>query len=170
MAYIKNVNTLEELKKMYKKLALKLHPDCGGSDDAMAELNNEYDNLFDQLKNTHKNKDGQTYTKETSETPDQFKDIINKLFALKMEGIEIEIVGSFIWITGNTKNYKDEIKALEFRYSPKKYAWYKAPSDYKKRSRKNYDMNTIRGMYGSQKVKSEQENKKYIQTAKRICN
>ena len=75
---------------MYKKLALKLHPDCGGSDDAMAELNNEYDNLFDQLKNTHKNKDGQTYTKETSETPDQFKDIINKLFALKMEGIEIE--------------------------------------------------------------------------------
>ena len=87
-----------------------------------------------------------------------------------MEGIEIEIVGSFIWITGNTKNYKDEIKALEFRYSPKKYAWYKAPSNYKKRSRKNYDMNTIRGMYGSQKVKSEQENKKYIQTSKRICN
>ena len=31
-------------------------------------------------------------------------------------------------------------------------------------------MNTIRGMYGSQKVKSEQENKKYIQTSKRICN
>ncbi|MDH5039515.1 molecular chaperone DnaJ, partial [Enterococcus faecalis] len=32
---------------------------------------------------------------------------------------------------------------------------YKAPSDYKKRSRKNYDMDTIRGMYGSQKIKEE---------------
>lgn len=157
MTYIKNVETLEELKKAYKKLALKLHPDCGGSDEEMAQLNNEYDDLFEKLKNTHKNKDGETYTKETTETPEQFKDIINKLFNLKMDGVVIEVVGTFIWLTGNTKPYKDEIKRLEFRYSPKKYAWYKAPKDYKKRSRKNYDMNTIRGMYGSQKVKSEKE-------------
>ncbi|MDT2605061.1 hypothetical protein P7D42_12685, partial [Enterococcus dongliensis] len=43
--------------------------------------------------------------------------------------------------------------------SPKKYAWYKAPSDYKKRSRKNYDMDAIRGMYGSQKVKEDKKEK-----------
>ena len=116
-----------------------------------------------KLKNTHKNKEGDTYTKETTETPEQFKDIINKLFNLKMDGVAIEVVGTFIWLTGNTKPYKDDIKALEFRYSPKKYAWYKAPSDYKKRSRKNYDMDTIRGMYGSQKVKEDKEEKKYLQ-------
>lgn len=163
MTYIKNVKTLEELKKAYKKLALKLHPDCGGSDEEMAQLNNEYDDLFEKLKNTHKNKEGETYTKETNETVEQFKDIINYLFSLKMENVSVEIVGSFIWLTGNTKPYKDEIKKLEFRYSPKKYAWYKAPKDYKKRSHKNYDMDTIRGMYGSQKVKEDKEEKKYLQ-------
>ena len=157
MTYIKNVETLEELKKVYKKLALKLHPDCGGSDEQMAQLNNEYDELFSRLKNTHKNKDGETYTKETAETPEQFKAILHQLFSLKMDGVIIEIVGTFIWLTGNTKPYKNEIKALKFRYSPKKYARYKAPSYYKKRSKKNYDMNTIRGMYGSQKMKSEKE-------------
>lgn len=152
MKYIKNVETLEELKKTYKKLALKLHPDCGGSNEEMAQLNNEYDELFSKLKNTHKNKDRETYTKETTETPEQFKDIINQLFNLKMENVEIEIVGTFIWLTGNTKEYKDSIKEQGFRYSGNKKAWYKAPDDYKKRSRKNYDMSTIRGMYGSTKV------------------
>mgnify|MGYP002660761647 FL=1 len=114
--YIKNVSTLEELKKMYKKLALEMHPDCGGNEEEMKVLNNEYDELFKKLKNTHRNFEGETYTKETTETPEEFKEIIEKLFKLKMEQVEIEIIGSFIWLTGNTKPYKDELKAMSFRY------------------------------------------------------
>ena len=166
--YIKNVSTLEELKKMYKKLALEMHPDCGGNEEEMKVLNNEYDELFKKLKNTHRNFEGETYTKETTETPEEFKEIIEKLFKLKMEQVEIEIIGSFIWLTGNTKPYKDELKAMSFRYSAKKVAWYKAPEDYKKRNRKNYEMNKIRDMYRSQTVKKsadkkERDEKKYLQ-------
>ena len=66
MKFIKDVTTLEELKRVYKKLALKYHPDMGGTDKEMAQINNEYEALFDKLKNTHKNKEGEYYQKLTT--------------------------------------------------------------------------------------------------------
>ena len=64
MKFIKDVTTLEELKRVYKKLALKYHPDMGGTDKEMAQINNEYEALFDKLKNTHKNKKVSTTKKK----------------------------------------------------------------------------------------------------------
>lgn len=46
--------TLEELKKQYKQLAVKHHPDKGGNTADMQEINAEYDRLFELLKNTHR--------------------------------------------------------------------------------------------------------------------
>jgi curved DNA-binding protein CbpA len=140
--------TLEELKKQYRELAMQHHPDMvGGSDESMKAVNAEYDNLFPKLKNIHQNKDGETYTKETAETPEFFKDLINDL--MSMDNIIIEIIGCFVWLTGNTRPYKDRLKALNFKWHMKKSAWYLAPEDYRKRSRKNYELDEIRAMYGT---------------------
>jgi len=139
--------TLEELKAAYRKLAMQHHPDRGGSDEAMKAVNAEYDRLFPKLKNVHKNKDGEEYTKETAETPEFFKDLINEL--MSMDGIIIEIIGCFVWVTGNTRPNKDRLKALKFQWHSKKAAWYLKPEDYRKRSRKEYDLDEIRSMYGT---------------------
>lgn len=54
MTYFKNVNTLEELRKQYKELLKKFHPDnANGSTEATQEINSEYDALFKVLKNRH---------------------------------------------------------------------------------------------------------------------
>ena len=148
--YFSNPQTLEELKKQYRELAFKYHPDRGGNNEIMKIVNNEYDELFERLKDIHRNKDGETYTakQETSETSEQFKDIISEL--MKMDDIVIEIIGCFIWVTGNTKTYKNRLKDLKFQWHSKKFAWYLKPEDYKKRSHKDYDLDEIREMYGTE--------------------
>lgn len=159
--YILNVTTLEELKKEYRRLAVLHHPDNGGDAENMKILNNEYDYLFERLKNTHKSHAGEYYEKEsTGETPEEWKELIEKLIALKMVDVTIEIIGSFIWISGNTKPYKDALKALGFKWSQNKMAWYMAPEGYRRKSRKQYDLNDIRGMYGNSTVKTDSEKEK----------
>ena len=39
----------------------------------MKILNAEYETLFERVKNIHVNKDGETYEKETNETPQEFQ-------------------------------------------------------------------------------------------------
>lgn len=148
MTYFKNIRTLEELKKEYKKLAMKNHPDAGGSEEVMKAINAEYDEVFKRVKNIHVNKDGQTYEKENNETPDMFKEIIEAL--MRMQGVSIELIGCFIWVSGNTKEYKDELKKLDFKWHSKKACWYKAPEDYRRFGKKQYSMDEIRDMYGVQ--------------------
>lgn len=157
--WFKNPTTLEELKKEYKKLAIKNHPDMGGSTEAMQEINAEYDRLFEILKNTHRSATGETYTAktETTETPEQFRSIIEKL--IHLDGITIEICGSWIWVTGNTFPNKEELKKMLFKYSKGKNAWYYHEPGYRKHSKKHFSLDDIRDMFGSETVNGSKQDK-----------
>ena len=147
--FVPKPETLEELKTMYRKLAIENHPDKGGNAETMKEINNEYDVLFPLLKDVHRNFEGEVYTahQESTESADSFKDLISEL--MKTEGIIIEIIGRFIWVTGNTKPYREQLKALNFQWHSKKLAWYLKPEDYRMRSHKDYSLDEIRFMYGT---------------------
>ena len=147
--FIPTPKTLEELKKQYRELAHKHHPDCGGDTETMQVINGEYSALFPKLKDIHQTKDGETYTakNESNETPEQFIDLINEL--MRMDNIIIEVIGCFVWVSGETKPYKEKLKELKFRWHSKKLCWYLKPDDYRRRSHKDYDMDEIRSMYGT---------------------
>ena len=157
--FIPTPTTAEELKTTYRKLAIKHHPDCGGSTETMQTVNAEYKNLFSKLKDTHRNKEGQAYTSNTptDELPEEFIEIINRL--IRMEGISIEIIGRFIWVSGETKPHKDTLKEMRFKWHSTKICWYLAPDDYRKRNKKQFSMNEIRTMYGSQDVETRPQTK-----------
>lgn len=153
MKYFTNPRTLEELKKQYKKLAFENHPDRGGNAEIMKKINVEYDELFQKLKNVHKNASGETYETETAEPPEMFKNIIEKIIIF--DGVEIEIIGAWIWVTGSTFPHREQLKELKFRFSNSKKAWYFHNDGYVRKTKKRYTLDEIRDLYGVEKIKNK---------------
>lgn len=145
---------LEDVKKRYHELIKKHHPDIGGDTATMAEINNQYEIAFERLKNVRRAATGETYNKESNETAAEYRDIIEGL--LHIPGIMIEIIGTWIWITGETKPVKEELKKVGFAFSAKKAAWYWHSEEYSKRRGKNYTMDDLRQKWGSMEVEKQE--------------
>ena len=166
MKYFNNVSTLEELRRQYKELLKKYHPDNPqGSTAATQEINAEYDRLFKLLKDKHENKSDKTAdgtaSKQTSynanmydwENDRSLREVLQKI--INFDGIEIEIVGAWLWVSGNTYNYKKELKEIGFKWASQKKQWYFHTDSYRKKSRKSLSMDDIRNYYGSTKVQTD---------------
>lgn len=169
MKYFQNIHTLDELKKAYYRLALKHHPDCGGDTETMKAINQEHDELFARLKKESKtgakvnSEYGNAQSAESSEAPEEFRNIIDLL--LRMRGLHIELCGSWLWIGGDTFPHRGELKAAGCRWAPKKglWSWHHA-EDSSSFYRGKRTMNEIRTKYGSQLFTSR-ENTEYIGAA-----
>lgn len=148
--YFKDCETIEQAKQVYRMLAKQLHPDNGGDAKQFVDMQNAFEH-FCNNQHTHFSEKSANGTSKKSEPFDAklFMDIINKLSTIP--GIDIEICGSWVWITGNTYPYKDYLKECGCRWSVGKKRWYWTESPYQKRSSKK-SMNRIRAEYGSQKV------------------
>lgn len=151
MKYFANCKTLEDLKKEYRRLAMIHHPDVGGTVEEMQAINAAYDALHEVLKQAH-NQQADEYH-QTTETPEEYREIIETL--LRMDGLEVELCGSWLWIGGETRKHKDELKAAGCRWSSNKKLWYWRHVEEGHRWHKgNKTMSQIRSKYGSQTFRS----------------
>ncbi len=143
---------IEELKRDYHRLARQYHPDNGGSKEKMQQLNAAYDNAFDRLKNIHVSASGDTYTTdETTETPEMFREIIEHIVNLPFD---IEIIGRWIWVSGNTYTYKNHLKQIGFRWAKNKCAWYWHTPEDSTNNKKKMTLDEIRSLHGTTKIKT----------------
>jgi hypothetical protein len=163
--YFKGINDLQELKAKHLELAKANHPDNGGDAAIMAKINAEYDEKVKELAaGAEKPRNG--YTDAAANMTDEeiaaaiaeeFKTTLNKLMALDLDGVKVELIGSWLWVSGNTKPIKDELKALKFRWCPKKdgqpWTWHDSYT-YCPSSKGRMTKKDIENKYGVEELKS----------------
>ena len=71
---------------------------------------------------------------------------------LHYEDITIDVVGSWIWLCGDTKPIRSTLKDLGFKWASKKKMWYYG--EMKGRSHKEQSLDDIKGKYGCTTIKS----------------
>ena len=142
----KSIEGINEAKKVYRYLAKQLHPDVGGSTEAFKLLNQVYNHILEH---------GLNILKE-SEFDLELEKIISKI--LHFENIVIEVVGSWIWLGGDTQPIKEQLKEIGFRWRSKKKMW--SYGEMKgKRNHKEQNLDSIKAKYGCQEVRTKQRTK-----------
>ena len=151
MKFFNKVTNLDELKKEYRRLCRIHHPDLGGDTETMKLLNAEYEQVLNTASfQAHFAAEG---CRTDIETERAMREVIEKLIVL--EGITLEICGTWLWITGNTYPVKDKIKAAGFWFARKKCAWYWRPAESKSRNKQPLSLEEIRERHGSHKIKDQ---------------
>ena len=158
MKYFEGLTQEKEIKTRYKDLAKKHHPDLGGEKEAMQEINNQYKEVLTGAY--------QKAGKSITEVDELLKKDLQALAALNLiigvEGIDVELCGTWIWVTGDTKGVRSQLKEAKFRWAPKKKAWYwRSPDEKKKfyRGRQTYSLQEIRYAYGSDSLSNDKKRK-----------
>lgn len=144
-SYFMNIEGINEAKKIYKQLAKVLHPDVGGNEEDFKNLNAIYNHILEN---------GIYFTNE-SKFDLELEKIISKI--LHFENIIIEVVGSWIWLSGETKAIKETLKDLGFKWASQKKQWYYGEMKAKNPHPKSLD--EIKAKYGCETLKT-QENKR----------
>lgn len=156
-SYFDRITTLQELRSQYKALLKKYHPDnADGSLEVTKVINLEYEQLFQQLKNAHTATGNATAYSEMQydfSEDEKLREILNKVVTLA--GLNIEIIGNWIWLDGLTYPHRKYLSEIGFKWASEKKKWYFHTEIFRKKSRKKLSLDDIRQYYGSTSVRQE---------------
>lgn len=130
----------QDTKAAYRAACKKYHPDINPAGEEMMKIVNQ---AFDVLKD---------YSGEIKSEQSDYGDLLNDALnaILGLSGLMIEICGSWVWVTGETRLHKDILKTAGFKWASKKQAWYFRPEEFFSRSKGTKSLEEIRAKYGSQ--------------------
>jgi hypothetical protein len=142
---------LREAQALYRESIMRVHPDRGGTTEAAAKLNAEWQAFTSRMVNeafagAEAEREGKT--RDYSATV--FADILRKV--VKFD-IDVEIIGFWIYAFRSFE-YRQELAGLGFWFSGKHKAWiYSGGAKAKRKGYFTTDQN--RAKWGSQRIASE---------------
>ena len=150
MKFFNECSTLEEVKATYKRLAMQNHPDRGGDTAVMQEINKEY--AFASAKVLKGANLSEEETEQHIRFSEEYRKVIEQIAHLPL--ITIELVGWWIWVTGDTYPVRTELRTAGLFFAPKKQAWYNRSEEYKVSKGGKKTLDEIREKYGSEVIQA----------------
>jgi hypothetical protein len=113
-----------------------------GQDEMLKSIKAEYSTLMSVLTEP---KPVEAVKDETASLSDVIKNLQEKV---NPEGLRLEIVGKWLWLSGAPLAVKEALKELGFRYSPDKKSWYWRSEDDRSTNEKPIPLEMIKEKYG----------------------
>ncbi len=155
MKFFNACKTIDEVKAEYKRLAKLHHPDCGGDTATMQAINTEYAFACAKILK------GENLTAEEADEQirmsEEYRNVIESI--IHLAGITIEIVGNWIWVTGQTYPVRKELKEAGLFFASKKLAWYYRAEEYRSKGGQK-TLDEIRNKYGSETIRGGGQTRK----------
>ena len=159
MNYFLNCKTVFDVKKLFRELAMKYHPDHGGDNETMRIVLEQY---HDALRSCHGQTNTGTDGKEHTYKYNWANEVaiaqkIQDILALRLP-VDVSLVGTWIWVQGqNVLTYRKELEQAGLKFQSKRGMFYWKP--YKGRSRHNSkaSFNDLAAKYGHKKYANQQE-------------
>jgi len=149
MSYFSGCIKVSAIKARYRELVKLHHPDLGGDEEVMKAINAEYHQRLKAADGTQETRgDSKSEYRYNQATEEAIASKLAEMLARKWPGIEIELIGTWLWLSGDTKAVKDDLKALGCTWHSLKKVWYYT-ADKRRRFRSNQSMDNIRMKYGS---------------------
>lgn len=151
--YFKNISNQAELRKAFVQLLKMHHPDNGGDPEICKEINREYEEVLKTLP-AGGEKQSDADRQAAADLDKEIREALAKI--IHIEGLNIEVVGTWIWIDGNTFPVRELLKNLGYRWSKSRKKWHFTPygeSTYYKGKKKSFE--SLRKIYGSAHVTSD---------------
>ncbi|KFW97555.1 J domain-containing protein [Pectobacterium carotovorum] len=139
--------TEKDVVKAYRKLALKYHPDRNPlGTELMKAVNAAREVLMANI-----DKINQFQSADENERYNYGEALENVLAALSgLAGIVYEVIGNWVWISGETFEHKAALKEIGCKWAPKKQQWFFRPEEQKSTwNRKERSIDEIREMHGA---------------------